>query len=161
MDHHLRLSDEVGTRDGGLEERIKLRGHIHIVCRDKDGHLKHELEMDNLITTAGKSVVAALLNGEANNKFDYIALGTGTTAAAIGDTTLQTETHRGQDASTSRSTNVLTVDKLFTMGGSFTISEAGLLNAASTGTLLARQVFTGLPLVSGDTLTLTWTITAS
>jgi hypothetical protein len=44
----------------------------------------------------------------------------------------------------------------FTTGGTFAVTESGVLNAASTGTLLARQVFTAINVASGDSLQVTW-----
>jgi hypothetical protein len=44
----------------------------------------------------------------------------------------------------------------FTTGGTFAICESGVLNAASTGTLLAHQVFSAINVASGDSLQVTW-----
>lgn len=44
----------------------------------------------------------------------------------------------------------------FTFTGSFAVTETGVLNAASVGTLLARQVFGAINVASGDSLQITW-----
>jgi hypothetical protein len=48
------------------------------------------------------------------------------------------------------------VTKTFSVSGSTAVTEAGLLDSASTGILLARQVFSAINVISGDTLAITW-----
>lgn len=119
----------------------------------------------NLITNAGAAGVASRINGSGGEAaFTYVAIGTGTNAAAVGDTTLQTEitTNGGQRASAtaSRVTTDVTNDTArlvvtFTFTGSFAVTESGVLNAASSGVLLNRQVFSAVNVVSGDSLQVT------
>jgi len=129
------------------------------------GHYTYSLRGANLVTTAGKALVAGRINGSGSPAAaTYIAIGIGTTAAAVGDTALESEitTNGGQRAAatvsltTTDTTNdtarlVLT----FNFTGSFAVTEAGALNAASTGTLLNRQVFSAVNVVSGDSLQVT------
>jgi hypothetical protein len=130
------------------------------------GYNSYKLLISNLVTNAGMAGVASRVNGNgAEAAFTYIAIGTGTTAAAATDTTLQTEitTNGGQRAAAtaSRTTTDVTNDtatlvNTFTFTGSFAITESGVLNAASAGTMLARQVFSAINVVSGDSLQITW-----
>ena len=132
------------------------------------GRWVNEMVVANLTTTAGKAGVASRINGSGGEAaFDYIAIGTGTTAAAIGDTTLESEitTNGGQRgaATVSRVTTDTTNDTAqmlltFTFTGSFAVTESGVLNAASSGTLLCRQVFSAINVASGDSLQITWQI---
>lgn len=129
------------------------------------GRYVDELAIANLVTTTGKAGIASRINGSgAEAAFTYLAIGTGTTAAAAGDTTLQTEitTNGGQRASAtaSRVTTTVTNDTArlvltYTFTGSFAVTEAGALNAASAGTLANRQVFSAVNVISGDTLQVT------
>jgi hypothetical protein len=121
----------------------------------------------NLVTNAGKASCAGLLTGDVVNYFDYIAVGTGTTAAAVTDTALETETATSglsRAASTnSRVTTDVTNDtaqftKTFSVSGTVAVTESGVLDASSTGTLLARQTFSAINVVNGDSLTITWKI---
>lgn len=121
----------------------------------------------NLVTTVGKGLVAGLLNGDVNNFFNYIEVGTGTNAAAAGDTALQTaitDSGLARAASTnSRVTTDTTNDtarfvKIFSVSGTKAVTEAGLFDDSSSGNMLARQVFSAINVVSGDTLTITWDI---
>jgi len=120
--------------------------------------------------SAGKAAVADLVGGVTGAAvFDYLAVGTGTTAVAAGDTTLETEVaasglSRAQDSSPTRTTTNVTNDTLvlnytFTVTGSVTIGEAGVFNASSGGTLLARTVLSPTKGVSsGDSYTLTYNL---
>lgn len=122
----------------------------------------------NLVTSAGKAGIASRINGSgAEAAFTYIAVGTGTTAAAAGDTTLETEIADSglsrANGTASRVTTDVTNDSArvtytFTVSGTKAVTEAGLLNASSSGVLLARQVFSAVNVVSGDSLAVTWTI---
>lgn len=124
--------------------------------------------VSNLVTNAGKAGIASRINGSgAEAAFTYIAVGTGTTAAAAGDTTLGTEIADSglsrANGTASRVTTDVTDDSArvtytFTVSGTKAVTEAGLLNASSSGVLLARQVFSAVNVVSGDSLAVAWTI---
>ena len=113
----------------------------------------------NLIPTIGKAALANIQIG-AGTAASHIAIGTGTLAAAAEDTTLGTEVLR-MAATRSRITTTTLNDTAnysadISIGASYTISEAGLLNAASVGDLYARQVFTGVAVISGDYFRVVW-----
>jgi hypothetical protein len=102
--------------------------------------------------------------------FSYLAVGTGTTAAAAGNTTLETEiTGSGLDraaATVTRITTTTTNDTLnftksFSVTGTKAITEAGFLNASSNGTLGGRTVFTADDVVPGDIYALTYKLIAA
>jgi hypothetical protein len=91
-----------------------------------------------------------------------MAIGTGTNAAAAGDTTLQTEIDRNALTSNTASTNVLTMVGDWAAGdGTGAITEAGVLSASSSGTLFVRAVFSAINKAAGDTLSIQWTLTVS
>ena len=112
-----------------------------------------------MITTAGKTECAKLFGGAASDAWAYLALGTGTTAAAITDTTLETEVYRSAAV-----VNLVSVlypeDTLLFIGdetatGSATITEVGILNAEEDGDLLARTVLTKSKAVVEDSRIIT------
>jgi len=119
----------------------------------------------NLVTSAGQAGVASRINGAGSEAaFTYIAIGTGTTAAVVGDTTLETEITTGGGAraaaTASRTTTDVTNDTArlvltFNFTSTFAVTEAGALNAASSGVLLNRQVFSAVNVVNGDSLQVT------
>ncbi len=132
------------------------------------GHFTSKMVISNLITTVGVSGIAARINGSGSPAaYTYIALGTGTTGAADADTQLEAEITTSGGARASASVSLVTTDTAgdtaqlqntfnFTTGGTFAITESGVLNSASTGTLLARQVFSAINVASGDSLQVTW-----
>ena len=126
----------------------------------------------HLITTAGKNYLAGCMNNTNEPEIlKYHGFGTGTTAAAVGDTTLQTEltTQYAADntrptATQSVSTNVYTTVGLLSpdTGGTIAVTEFGLFSASSSGTLYDRQTFSAYNLVAGsDSLQTTHTLTFS
>lgn len=120
---------------------------------------------DNLIVTKGKELVADQLGGTTTAPVTAIAIGTGTTAAAAGNTALETEiTTNGGARGAATVTNVTTTTtndteqwvKTFSFTGSFAVTEEGLLdNNTSGGNLLARQVFSAVNVANGDSLQIT------
>lgn len=132
------------------------------------GHFADKLVISNLITNAGVVGIAGRINASgAPAAFTYIALGTGDTAAAGADTELEAEIATSGGARASATASLVTTDieddtaQLqktfnFTTGAAFAITESGVLNADTDGTLLARQVFSAINVASGDSLQVTW-----
>ena len=122
----------------------------------------------NLVTNAGFAGAAGRLMGSgAPAAFTYIAVGTGTTAAAVTDTALQTETTTSGLARANGTVSLVTttvtndtaqVTNTFSVTGTVAVTESGVLNAASAGTLLTHQVFSAINVASGDSLQVTWKV---
>ena len=149
-------------------EHFKIAGHFEVEHR-RDGELIDRREIRNLVVTAGKGLAAGLLIGTGTAP-SHLAIGTGATAAAAGDTALQAEitTNGGQRASATRTQVTTTVTNdtaqyavTWTFTGSFAVTECGVLNNSVGGTLLARQVFAAINVVSGDTLSITYKVAVS
>ena len=131
------------------------------------GKWSTSMNIHNLITSAGAAGVASRINGSgAEAAFTYIAVGTGATAANVSDTTLQAEIVDSGlarvAATASRVTTDVTNDSArltttFSVSGTKAVTESGVLNASSSGVLLARQVFSAVNVVNGDSLAVTWT----
>lgn len=150
-----------------MNENLKLKGLISLTLTDSKGNVKDKREIKNTITSAGLAQIALLAGDATAIPFTYLALGTGVTAANIADTALQAETAASglarAAATVSRVTTTVTNDtlqllKAFTAGASVAITECGMFNAASTGTILGRQVFAAVNVVSGDILTITYKV---
>jgi hypothetical protein len=117
----------------------------------------------NVVTDAGiGAVVRLVFAGLTEDKFGYLAIGTGTTPESPSDTALQSELKR-KAASVTQMTTAITGDtaKLEAefssadgLTGTATISESGIFNAATGGILLARKTFPGIPLdfSAGDSI---------
>ena len=118
-------------------------------------------ETNNLVVTAGKNWVADRMN-DANTVMTHMEIGTGSTAAAAGQTALITPLDRNGLTSTTVSTNTIAYACTWAAGdGTGAITEAGLFDAASSGDMLARTVFSVVNKGASDSITITWTITIS
>jgi hypothetical protein len=141
----------------GINDQLQLKGHLQI-------HLNDELvrDVDNLVVTTGKNLVASRLVGTTPAVMSHMAIGSGTTAAAAGNTALGSELGRVSLTSGSASSAVVTYVATFAAGtGTGAVTEAGLLNASSGGTLLCRTVFSVVNKGANDSMTVTWTVTVS
>jgi hypothetical protein len=156
--------------EGANEQFLQLHGRLDVMLYDEFGNLKDERHFDNLIVDAGFEGVAYRIaphdGNSVSDPWNYIAIGTGTTAPAAGDTSLSgSELARLQDteaAYTSTPSKQLELETSFGPGvGTGNVAESGLFNAASGGDMLARQTFTSISKGASDTLTITWTITLS
>jgi len=140
-----------------LHDDFKLIGDLSIAI---NGTVVQEV--DNLVVTTGKNFVASRMKDATATAMSHLAIGTGTTAAGAGNTALVTEAARQALTSTTVSTNEVAYVAAFAAGtGTGAITEAGLLNAASGGTLLCRTVFSVVNKGADDSMTITWTITVS
>jgi hypothetical protein len=124
----------------------------------------------HLIVTAGKNYVAACFDNTSEPELlKFHGFGTGTTAAAAGDTALGTEltTQYATDStrptgSQAHATNTYTTVATLSpdSGGTIAVTEWGLFSASAAGTLFDRQVFSAVNLVSGsDSLQTTYVLT--
>ena len=118
-------------------------------------------ETNNLVVTAGKNWVADRMNN-ANTVMTHMAVGTGTTAAAAGDTALGTQLDRNALSSTTVTNNTIEYACTWAAGdGTGAITEAGIFDASTGGDMLARTVFSVVNKGAADSMTITWTITVS
>jgi len=145
-----------------FREKIGISGELRLTHLDKDGEIIEDRVIPNLITTVGLNFIASRIDGTGTNVMSHMAVGTGSTAAVVGDTTLGTESARVAHDSSTASTNTEVYVTTFPAGtGTGAITEAGVLNAASTGTLLCRAVFSVINKGASDSMIITWTITVS
>jgi hypothetical protein len=92
-----------------------------------------------------------------------MGLGSGTTAPAESQTALTAEISGSRAAFTSNTTNAkeITYRRVFTnaSGGTWSVGEVGVFNAASGGTLFSRFLCSPVASVlNGETLDVTWTL---
>jgi len=78
-----------------MQEQQGMSGRLTIVLRDHRGQVIVQHQVNNLITTAGKTLVAKLFTGEVQGKPEFlIAVGDSGNPAASTDTLLQHELNR-------------------------------------------------------------------
>ena len=146
-----------------INDGLKLRGDLGLVLRDKDGNIKEERTEKNLVVSAGLNFICDRMEGVSEAVMSHMAVGSGTTAAAAGDTDLESILgSREALDSTTVNTNTITYVSSFEAGeGTGAITEAGIFNASTAGTMLCRTVFSVINKAADDTLQITWTITLS
>ena len=141
-----------------LSNHIGLKGRLRI-WRLRDSISELLVDLPNLYTNAGRVALAALLTAIGVEP-THVAIGTGTTAAAIGDTTLEAEQYRGA-AVRSIATTLVANDTAryiaeLNILAAHDITEAGLFNAVAADSLFCRQVFAAVEVISGDIIRVTW-----
>lgn len=147
-----------------LNEQLKVVGDVSLVLRDETGRIKQTTEIKNLVVTSGLGYIASRMKDATATAMSHMAVGTGSTAAALGDTTLGAEVAASRTGltSTTVTTNQIAYACTFGAGvGTGALTEAGIFNASSAGTMLCRTVFSAVNKAAGDSLTITWTITVS
>lgn len=145
-----------------IQDSIKMTGELRITVTNPEGNVTQETVIPNLVVTAGKNLIASRLKDTTDGAMSHMAIGTGTTAAAAGDTTLGTEAGRVALTSTTVTNNAVAYVATFGAGtGTGAITEAGLFNANSSGTMLCRTVFSVINKGAADTLGITWTVTVN
>jgi hypothetical protein len=148
-----------------ISDLIKAKGKVHFVLTDSEGNIKEQFE-DNLVVDTGLAYIAMRMKtADLPTAMSHMAVGTGTTAAAAAQTTLVTEIARVALTSTTAVTSNVTNDATqyiatFAPGtGTGAITEAGIFNGGTTGTMLCRTNFAVINKDVNDTLTITWKIT--
>jgi hypothetical protein len=147
-----------------ISENIKAKGLVSFLLVDQFGNIKQE-EEQNLVVTTGLSYLISRAKDATATAMSHIAVGTGTTAAATTQTALVGEVARVALTSTTQVTTTVTGDAIqyvatFPAGsGTAALTEAGIFNSASVGTMMARTVFAVINKGALDTLTITWKIT--
>jgi hypothetical protein len=147
-------------------ENLKVKGRLKIVLRGKDGAVKDEREVDNLVVNTGLGYIVSRMVGTAKVVMSHMALGSSTTAAAATQTDLVSVlgVREAIDSTTINGTNneKVTYVASFEAGDATgAVTEAGIFNAATAGDMLCRTVFPVVNKGADDSMTVSWTITLS
>lgn len=157
-----RLRKTLAKMIGPSAAVLVVAGMVH------SGHL-HPLALPSLgiVTTAGVNYMASdFASGGVTptiSGFKFHDSGTGTTAAAVGDTAMQTPsgvarvTGTPTNPSANQYRSVATIAYVSTLA----ITEWGLFSASTVGTLWDRRVFSAINVVSGDSIQFTYTLTVN
>lgn len=161
-----RLHDKIVFLRSKGENVIDLIRELNKICDKKI------YTFENIICTTGVKMIANnLTNNAPTNTMvaNYIALGTGTTAVVIGDTTLETEVYRNAVASKTNSNGIAYISGFFSATeDDDTYYEAGVFSdgsgAADSGILVSHVLLdapTGIQKGLTSTLTIDWVLTIS
>lgn len=151
-----------------MKDNLKFKGIVETLVIKKDGTIIKDIG-NNVITNAGIAELMALGGSVGSpTAFTYLATGTGSTAATATDTALETEiVANGLERASATVTNETTTFandtlqfvKSWSVTGTQNVREVGIFNAASSGDMLGRYVYTAnIPLESGDTFQITYKV---
>ena len=148
-------------------EKLKITGKLNILVKDSSGLVKTDTTVDNLVVTEGLTFIASRMAGVAKDVMSHIQVGSGTDAAAAGDSEtkfstvgLTGSTREVLVSTTPGLTNIVYVATFAPGEATGPITEAGVVNAATNPCdLLCRTVFAVINKGADDTMTITWTIT--
>jgi hypothetical protein len=153
---------------GGIKMEKSLMGLKGFVKLEKvsGGKVVDTREFNNLIVNAGKAQVAALILSDiGGTAFDYLGVGTGSTAPNATDTALVSQAYRttgtGVRITTSVANDTARLSSSFAITTSATLREIGIFNSASTGIMLGRATFSDLAVNNEDTVNATYSIQVS
>lgn len=140
----------------GMQRRLEIYRKGKLI--DVDEKL---IDMEDLVVNAGLNALCGQafdVSGSRPAVFNYVAIGTGTASPAASDTALGAEAMRvtgtyAKDAPVGE----CSMDGTFNITATLALTECGLLNAASAGTLYCRDTYTVKNVVSGDTVKVYYT----
>lgn len=126
-------------------------------------------DVHNLVTNAGFDLISSAVSNTAAQPAacNYIAVTNTAITPAAGDTTLSGEiasnglTRAQGTYAHTNGQQTYTVSKVFTATGTQASQATGLFNASSVGSMCYEATYTQVTVNSGDTLTVTWTVTLS
>lgn len=146
-----------------IKESLKLRGDLDVVVYGADGQVKDQRKLTNLIVDAGLNLICSRMKDTTDGAMSHMALGSGTTAAAAGDTDLGSilGSREALDSTTVTANAIEYVSSFGAGEGTGAVTEAGIFNASTGGTMLCRTVFPVVNKSALDTMSITWTITLS
>jgi|TARA_B110000114_G_scaffold176949_1_gene208199 hypothetical protein len=147
-----------------IQDDLKLKGRLTVNLIAADGSIKNTQEIPNLVVTSGKTFVASRMAGTSSSVMSHMAIGTSSTAAAVGNSTLGAEVARVALTSATANNNDIVYVGSFpaaTPSSSAAVVEAAIFNASSSGTMLCRTVFSVINKAATDSLSISWTISAS
>jgi hypothetical protein len=149
-----------------VEDLLSPVGYLTIEKFNADGKLVDVRKVKNTVVATGKTFIAGSMIKTTTNTptaMTHMGIGTGVVAVNAGtDTTLGTANGaRVTFTEVSSTGNQVTYKATFAGAYSGAITEAGIFNALTSGTMLCRTVFGVVTKTTSDTITITWTITVS
>lgn len=146
-----------------INDTFQIVGDLRIKLRNT---LTGEITVDrlekNLVVNVGKSFIASRMAGNASAVMGWMAVGTNNTAPSATDTTLNTEIARVATTVSggTPSGNTVQYVGVYPAGvATGALTEAGIFNASSAGTMLSRTTYSVINKGASDEMTITWVIT--
>lgn len=148
-----------------MKQEIGLKGNFKIACL-RDGKTVEYRDIPNTVMNGGKAEITALmLTDIGGTAFDYLAVGTDSTAPNATQSALIAEVYRvagtGSQETTTTTNDTARLTTSIAITASDSIQEAGIFNSSSAGDMLARTTFSAISVNSGDTLNIGYDIKLS
>jgi len=140
-------------------------GSLSILVKKLDGsYVNYGIVSYRLVTTAFINFVVDQLQAESSifGDFKYHDSGVGTTAENVSNTAIETTDGEARVAGTQiegAQTYIYRSVGTITYSTAKNISEHGLFNDLTAGTLMDRSVFTAVPMAIGEAITFTYDLT--
>jgi hypothetical protein len=143
-----------------------MTGQLEVLHRRVDGsRVYYGVVSRRVVTTAFVNFVTDQLQTETSvfGDFKYHDSGVGTTAENVADTAIETTDGESRATGTQTESAANAYRSVGTISYTSTkaITEHGLFNDSSAGTLMDRSVFSAINVVSGDSIQFTYTLTIS
>lgn len=145
-----------------IKENLKATGKLTIVLYDNKNNIKQTLEVPNLVVTTGLNYIASRMVDASAIVMSHMAVGIDNTATNTSQISLLTEVSREELLGALSTGSSITYNATFgPSSGTGTLVEAGIFNAASSGTMLCRTIFPAIVKETDDILTINWLVTVS
>jgi len=147
-----------------INNGIPVIGKVHIALYDENGKLKEEQNIHNLVVALGCAYIADKISDDAETAMSHMAVGDDSTPTNCSQTALISELARVALDSTTQGAGANDNDVVYvaTFGagtGTGALTEAGIFNDVSAGTMFSRATFSVVNKAAADTLVITWTVT--
>lgn len=149
-----------------LKDSPKITGLVNLKQYNASGELVAEQTIKNLVVDAGLAYIAARAKETGRpDQMSHMALGSSTQSPAASDTALISQLGSRVSLTTAGGTvsgAAITYTASFPAGtATGAVTEAGIFNASTSGTMLCRTTFPVVNKGSGDSLIVTWVVTIS
>lgn len=142
-----------------FHDSMKMVGDVTIE-RFTDGVLQETRQIKNLVVQSGKVFTASRIIDATAPVMSHMAIGTDSSVPVSTNDELGAQIARVALTSASSTDNVVTFIAPFPAGvGTGALTEAGIFNDATVGTMLARTTFAVVNKAANDSITITWNIT--
>lgn len=140
-------------------EEVKVKGNLSIDLIDQNQNIIDSRKINNLVVTVGKNYLASRATSNSSAIMSHMAVGSQNTAPVVGETALGSELGRVVLDSTNVTGNSISYVATFPAGtGTGALTEAGIFNAGTSGTLLCRTQFNAINKSPTDAIVITWNV---
>jgi hypothetical protein len=142
-----------------LKELNGVEGALHIELIKPSGQTT-VFDVENLVVSTGLAYIISRMKEATVSVMSNIAVGEGIEIPVSTDSALELEIGRSSISSTVAVSNSIVYAVTFAPGvATGAITEAGIFNNATAGTMLCRTVFPVINKQVADTMSITWTVT--